>query len=100
LAERNSVATVQGFEWIPGQFSKKEELYLSLQTCANQGVECLDNWEENIKSGYTHVFLSKMDIGPGFTGTEVLATSLMSSSKYKEVYESGGALLFERLDFH
>jgi hypothetical protein len=100
LANRNSVATVQGFEWIPGQFSKKEELYLSLQTCANQGVECLDNWEENIKSGYTHVFLSKMDIGPGFTGTEVLATSLMSSSKYKEVYESGGALLFERLDFH
>jgi hypothetical protein len=63
-------------------------------------VNCLDNWEDNIKSGYTHVFISKMNIGPGFTGTEALATSLKSSSKYKEVYESDGALLFERMDFH
>jgi hypothetical protein len=46
------------------------------------------------------VFISKMNIGPGFTGTEALATSLKSSSKYKEVYESDGALLFERMDFH
>jgi hypothetical protein len=58
LAERNSITTVQGTEWLPNQQYKKTiDAYSQLQSCANKGYSCVSAWagENGINNSYLYI---------------------------------------------
>ncbi|MBM4429469.1 MAG: hypothetical protein FJ026_03860, partial [Chloroflexi bacterium] len=58
LAQRTSVATVQGYEWLPG-FSQRIERYESAQLCVHEGLDCLEHWVEETGVVFGYVYVTK-----------------------------------------
>lgn len=87
LAERESVATVQGTEWIAGEFQARSTWYWQAWSCAFQGADCLDALAREVT--FTHVYLPA-------TCCFSLRTSLMSDPSYVIRYAQG-ATIFERM---
>ncbi len=58
LAQRASVATVQGYEWLPDQvFYRRMERYAALGECRHGGIDCLERWAAQGGQEFSHVFL-------------------------------------------
>ena len=82
LAHRLSLATVQGYEWIPNAFFQRWNRFDALQECA------------------THVYLRKGMGKLDFFKNEIeqccgwLQRSLESSADYELVYDGAGAAVF------
>ncbi|MGQ9681074.1 MAG: glycosyltransferase family 39 protein [Anaerolineae bacterium] len=99
LAQRVSVATVQGTEWLPG-FAERTDRYTRLQVCATQGAECLETWAAEHGVAFTHVYLAKRpSVGvygrsrPCCSGLEA---ALHCDAQYRLLYDGPAALVFER----
>lgn len=96
LGQCVSVATVQGYEWLPDrQFQERKELYAKLQDCVTQGVNCLENWTDEANVTITHVYLPKpTGSTPGAAESSddlsSLRNSLKASSQYAVVYDGPG----------
>jgi hypothetical protein len=101
LANRKSVLTVQGSEWLPnGQFISYWKWSDDIKECAIQGIQCIDDWQNNSGLTYTHVYLNLESIreGQDFIFFEnVLSASLAKSVQYREVYREGEVVIFEYL---
>jgi hypothetical protein len=60
LAQRPSLATVQGREWLPnGDFARYVDLYGPAQACGGRTTECLDRWVAASGASFTHVFIPR-----------------------------------------
>ncbi|HET6777252.1 MAG TPA: hypothetical protein VFH26_00005, partial [Gemmatimonadales bacterium] len=60
LANRKSVATVQGYEWRPiGEFARKKREYVDLQGCAGWTSQCIRDWARSTGLTFTHVYIPK-----------------------------------------
>jgi len=91
LARRQSVATVQGYEWLPGrQFYNRMRRYRALNTCRTRGAACIDAWLSATR-GVTHVYLHAGSC------CAILAASLRASANYVPVYDGRGATIFRRV---
>jgi hypothetical protein len=91
LAQRPSVATPQGYEWLPGgQFLRRGTLYDSLHVCLKADVTCLERWTAKSGSGFTHVYL----VGRGCCAP--LRASLLASPHYALVHDDAGGTIFAR----
>jgi hypothetical protein len=94
LAERKSVATVQGYEWRPvGEFARKKREYNDLQGCAGWVSRCLQDWSRATGVGFTHVYIPK---SPDRDCCRLLRYSLERDRSYRLVYDGPGAVLFAR----
>lgn len=80
LAQRTSVATAQGYEWLEGEFNEQLEIHGSLLRCANAGYSCLRAALEDIP--YTHIYVPAECCEP-------LKASLTSSGRYRVLYDVG-----------
>ena len=96
LAERVSVATVQGTEWLPG-FAERTDRYTRLQLCATQGAECLEAWAAEYDVVFTHIYLPKRpSVGvygrsrPCCSGLEA---ALRHDARFEVLYEGIGAVI-------
>ncbi len=90
LAGRVSLATVQGYEWLPGdQFVRRQEPYKALQACATGEASCLAEWMEETGHSASHVYLGDGCCGP-------LERSLRASPGYRPVYDGARAVIFAR----
>jgi uncharacterized protein with PQ loop repeat len=98
LADRPSIATVQGYEWIPGQFFLQWSRYLALQDCARQSAECIEAWAKDFDMPFSHIFLAKGDDLETVLATKILSQSLLSSTNYEMIYESPEVAIFELRD--
>lgn len=87
LAERESVATVQGTEWIEGEFQARFTWYWLAWTCAYADADCLQPLAE--ETSFTHVYLPA-------SCCFSLRTSLMADPRYVVRYAQG-ATIFERV---
>ena len=100
LAERKSVATVQGSEWLPGdEFDRRTDAYIMLNQCITRDVECVEKWATTQGKTFTHLYVPKT-LGPrGLPGTDcctaVLETAL-ADPRYQRVYDGPGATVFAR----
>lgn len=93
LTERQSAATVFGFEWInDGEFGKHTEDYRALQSCAHQNVNCLDNWTKTSGKKFAYVFI-RATAGSNVSDVP-LATFLNNSSAYETVYATDEIEIF------
>jgi hypothetical protein len=94
LANRKSVATVQGFEWRPlGEFARKKQEYIDLQGCAGWISQCLRDWSQNTGESFTHVYIPK---SPDRNCCQLLRYSLERDRRYRLIYDGPGAVLFAR----
>jgi len=109
LAERPSVATPQGYEWLSElPFASVEERYEELARCGHQSVSCLTEWSEAHSVAFTHVYLA----GSSHRGVDedtpptqqrlaaccdVLAASLAAASDYRLLRDEGDVLIYEYL---
>jgi len=94
LAERVSVATVQGSEWLPkGEFGRRWGLYDRAQGCGGWFAVCLTDWEREANASFTHVYIPKAE---PFQCCNVLLHSLRADTSYATVYDGDGATIFVR----
>jgi hypothetical protein len=91
LSSSISLATVQGYEWLPG-FQEKLNEYASLQTCAYGTVTCIADWSSENDLEFDYILLSQDDLIE--KGSPLLA-SLKATAEYELVYESGDVAIFK-----
>jgi len=98
LAQRKSLLTVQGSEWISGEYDKRMELYEESRLCAIGGEDCLMDLYEKQKLEFTHIFITKTLIESNehiYISNNKLIQSLMESSHFTVIYNGSGAMVFE-----
>jgi hypothetical protein len=101
LAERTSVATVQGNEWF-ASFPQAIERYEAVQACATEGTDCLRRWSEATGIDFDYVYVVKREAvrGPrlGSTGDcrAALRSALSRDPGYVLVYDGPGAVIYKK----
>ena len=100
LAERPSVSTVQGWEWLPGRaFWKQMVNFFAAQSCGSQEAECLDQLRATTGYVFSYVYLpseklrQRQDHSPE-SCCAALRLSLEQDPRYELVYSQGGAYIF------
>jgi hypothetical protein len=94
LANRTSIATVQGSEWLPnGGFRRAQEIYADAYDCGYQTTECLTALAENNRVAFDYVYVRKGDLGQCCT---TLIESLDGDAGYHLVYDDEGATIYIR----
>jgi hypothetical protein len=91
LAERQSVATVQGTEWT--DFAAAVRAYDSAWQCGYQLVDCLNRWRVENERDFDYIWVPWTEHGQ-CCGT--LVTSLRGSNAYRVVYDGAGGTIFAR----
>ncbi len=96
LANRVSVATAQGYEWVSGGgFARQVARTDTLRSCA--AVECVEAAAASQGMHYTHVYISKALPGSKAGGRiAALRASLASDPSYPIIYDGPGAAVFVR----
>ncbi|MBI2764391.1 MAG: hypothetical protein HYX53_00605 [Chloroflexi bacterium] len=95
LTGRQSIATVQGSEWLPdGAFARAIYAHDRAWGCAGSNAACLDRWSADVGKPIEYVFLPSTAAGK-LCCTE-LYNSLWSDDRYELVYDSAGGAVFKR----
>jgi hypothetical protein len=90
LTERHSVATVQGYEWLPGEFSQRIEQYISLRSCTDQGVDCVEEWVKTYDNEFDYLLLSRNQ------HSIIIIDDFLDAPAYQTVYENDDVIIFLR----
>lgn len=94
LADRVSVATVQGSEWLPDDaFTRQVRAYDGAHECGYRGTTCLESWSLETEITFTHVYVAKTGSGQCCW---TLLTSLDEDPRYDLIYDGPGATIFAR----
>lgn len=104
LANRPSLNTVQGFEWVHDGFMRRLHQDSRLQLCVDRDAACLERWMDRTHIRPTYVWVGKhtplqaaSDALPaGSDCCWPLRTSLMHDPRYTRVYDGPSASIFER----
>ncbi len=102
LAERRSLATPQGTEWLPDHaFSQQLLRYEGLQACAGGDGRCIDRWADTERVSFDYVYVTKQPdaarVVPGARDFHwALEYALRADPRYRLVYDGLGAAIFER----
>ena len=83
LAERESVNTVQGYEWVDGEFVRRSILQFRARNCGNDDADCLDPIDEREPFDYVYV--------PPVCCSSLRA-SLLHDPRYDVVYNRGATI--------
>jgi hypothetical protein len=90
LTNRSNLSTVQGYEWIPGEFENKVWNYILLYTCAEVSYECIDLWEEYNDAEVDYLVINETENYPDFINGLVL------SGRYRAVYQQESIVVLEK----
>jgi hypothetical protein len=90
LAERVSVGTVQGTEWLPGgEFQRSIMRQSRIRGCAAREPGCLESLHESPALVFTHVYVPRTCCSP-------LLAALRRDARYQPIYTGQGATIFAR----
>jgi hypothetical protein len=92
LTESVSVATVQGYEWLPG-FKDKLDDYYALQACIYKDVQCVENWSGNTKRDFEYALVAQDGLEEN---GNPLVSSLTAAAGYRAVYQKGDVAIFQK----
>ena len=93
IAQRHSVNTAQGTEWLPN-FADRIDHYNELVQCSAKTIQCVENWAAWTNSAFTYVVLNSATFNDS-----TLRQSLITSPNYELVYESANVTIFKHTDF-
>lgn len=100
LAQRVSVGTIQGTEWLPDHlFYRLLQSRKHLVECDNGIASCLDEWSQDTGRTFTHVYIPQRTVSPNdayLLCCKLLIRSLLSDSRYERIYNGPGAVIFAR----
>lgn len=93
LAERPSIATPQGYEWMPDKmFATQIWKHGQLQVCAwSSDSTCLDNWSIMTGNSFDYIYVRVLP-----DGSLPVSASLVADYRYDLVYSGPGAMIFAR----
>jgi hypothetical protein len=96
LADRVSVATPQGFEWVPGDdvFRERQTLHDHAQGCSWVESTCVVEWSRLSGIGYDYVYVPKPPWGQCCSH---FLDSLAGDSRFQLAYDGPGATIYEYL---
>lgn len=93
IANRTSISTVQGSEWLPG-FNGRVEVNDAFQKrCKSGDGRCLDAWAASLHRPFSYVYVPKTSAEPCCTP---LIASLRQDPGYFPVYDGLGAFIAQR----
>jgi hypothetical protein len=98
ISGRASLATVQGREWISGQFRRSQEQYTSLQDCALADGDCLYAWSAATDKQVDYVYIAR--IAPRVPQFErdpcctSIRLALARDSRFTLVFDGPGATIY------
>ncbi len=101
LADRRSVATVQGYEWLP-DFGERFDSYAEIQKCAERSASCVDAWAEGGGASFDYIYMPKVaelqrgTIDDPHECCAALRLSLRADDRYEVVFDGLGATVFAR----
>lgn len=94
LADRVSVVTVQGYEWVPDRFFEYRAWTHDLaQGCAYADAACIVQWRKDTATDFDYVLIPKPPYGQC---CDRLVTSLRHDGGFRVVYDGAGATVFRR----
>ncbi len=92
LAQRVSIATPQGTEWLPErQFATRLAQHTELQKCAVDGLDCIAEWARANERPYDLIYVADRRTGKCCA---TLRAALETDPRYTMVYGSPGAAIF------
>lgn len=100
LAKHTSVATVQGYEWMPDKlFKTKMDEYYELQSCMNKTYQCIEKWSTKTGNQFSYLLVSQDSLleQEGVALHTPLLTSLSESASYQMLYSEGDVAIFKAL---
>jgi len=83
LAERESVNTVQGYEWVDGEFVRRSILQFRARNCRSENADCLEPINQRAPFDYVYV--------PPIC-CSALRASLLYDPRYEVVYNRGATI--------
>jgi len=91
LSDRVSLATPQGYEWMPDKmFQIQIWKHDQLQVCAFADSGCLDRWSIMTGTTFDYVYVR---VGDGCCG---ISSNLLVDYRYDLIYNGPGAMIFAR----
>jgi hypothetical protein len=91
LAERHSLSTIQGYEWLgAGKFAEYYSDLSQLQGCMS--VECVEDWAIQANLKYQYVVIQAEQMG------EEVVSSFEKSGNYASIYSNDKVIVFELQD--
>ena len=101
LAERISITTPQGAEWLP-EFSPRTHRANALQECAAEDAACLEAWAQEWEVAFTHVYVGKRsansEVPSDRDPCRSLRQSLLDDPQYEMLYDNPGATVYRRIE--
>ena len=83
LADRESVTTVQGYEWVQGEFVRRSILQFRALNCRNENADCLETIDQREPFDYVYV--------PPICCSAMRA-SLLHDPRYDVIYNRGATI--------
>jgi hypothetical protein len=96
LAERRSLATLQGYEWSSGvDFAERMDESATIQACLDRAPSCLEAWlaRNELAADYIYVMKDSASGEEALPGSGLLAGMLAASGGYEIVYETEGVTI-------
>ncbi|MGI8549782.1 MAG: hypothetical protein ACR2PL_03135 [Dehalococcoidia bacterium] len=94
LAQRQSIATVQGYEWTTSKtFADRVDAYDAAHQCGYRFSTCLNDWSAKWRVPFNYVYIPR---SPGGQCCWTLVASLGGDSSYTRIYDGPGATIFVR----
>lgn len=96
LADRRSVATVQGSEWLGrGEYYNLQEVHEDVSKCFLSNLSCLDYVNYKYNLGYTMIYISgKLSNNDGNITPYPIEAEMRKSPEYQLVYENQTVSIF------
>jgi hypothetical protein len=93
LTKSINVSTPQGHEWIPGtNFDEILQQYIDLQSCSNQEVTCLEDWEDSTGNKFEYFLIRKgSSLNQG-----VLEISLNKNTDYQLIHFTDMVSIYQK----
>jgi hypothetical protein len=93
VAERRSVATVQGMEWVlKPSFESVVDRYDEAWDCGFETTRCLDEWVTDEEITFTHVWVPR---DGGGQCCDTLLQSLDGDPRFNVVFDGDGGTIYQ-----
>jgi hypothetical protein len=96
LTQRVSVATVQGYEWLPQSHNQRWQQFEALQKCLGEEAACLTQWSRATQTTYNYLYLRRVADEPLQTNAVRQFERTLRDAKYQLLYDGRGASVWRR----
>jgi len=91
LSERESITTVQGYEWKPEVFAERVLLYTSLRSCSLD-YNCIKEWQKEYKMNSDFIYFDDLKKHDKLSG------DFLNSGSYRIIFENEKVMILRTVD--